>query len=70
MRLIPLVFAVAVAGCGGAVAESPLTVKLGLNHDATEQALKKHQFCLETSSSEVKHTQQKQVYPRCQRAAA
>lgn len=67
MRLIPLVFLV---GCGGAVAERPLTVSLGLTHDATEAALKKHQFCLETSSSSVKHTQQKQTYPRCNRAAA
>lgn len=68
MRLIPLVFVV--AGCGGAAAESPLTVTLGLNHDATEAALKKHQFCLETKSSVVKHTQQKQTYPRCERAAS
>lgn len=68
MRLIPLVFVV--AGCGGAVAEAPLTVKLGITHDQTEQALREHQFCLETSSSTVKHTQQKQTYPRCQRAAA
>jgi hypothetical protein len=70
MRLNPLVFCVGVAACGGAVAESPLTVSLGLSHDATEQALKKHQFCLETRSSDIKHTQQKQTYPRCGRAAA
>jgi hypothetical protein len=68
MRLIPLVFAV--SACGGAVAESPLTVQLGLNHDQTEHALRSHQFCLETSSSTVKHTQQKQLYPRCKRAAS
>lgn len=68
MRSIPLVFVV--AACGGAVAESPLTVQLGLNHDQTEKALRDHQFCLETSTSTVKHTQQKQVYPRCARAAA
>src|SRR5687768_510416 len=68
MRLIPLVLLV--AGCGGAVAESPLTVKLGLSHDATEAALKDHQFCLETSSGTVKHEQQKQKYPRCKRAAS
>ncbi len=68
MRPIPLVFAL--AACGGAVAEAPLTMQLGLTHDATEKKLKEHQFCLETSSSTVKHTQQKQVYPRCSRAAA
>ncbi len=68
MRLIPLVLLV--AGCGGAVAESPLTVKLGLSHDATEEALRRHQFCLETTTSQVKQSQQKQTYPRCKRAAA
>jgi hypothetical protein len=71
MRPIPLVLAItAAAACGGPVAEAPLTMKLGLNHDATEQELRAHQFCLETSTSTVKHTQQKQVYPRCARAAA
>lgn len=60
----------ALAACGGPVAESPLTMQLGLTHDATEKALKAHQFCLETSSSTVKGTEQKQVYPRCDRAAS
>lgn len=68
MRSIPFVFVL--AACGGPVAESPLRVQLGLSHDATEQALRQHQFCLETSSGTVKHTQQKQLYPRCERAAA
>lgn len=68
MRLIPLVFLL--VGCGGATAEAPLTVKLGLTHDATEAALKQHQFCLESSTSTVKQTQQKQMYPRCERAAS
>lgn len=68
MRLIPLVLLV--AGCGGAAAESPLTVKLGISHDATEAALRRHQFCLQTSTSSVKQTQQKQTYPRCDRPAA
>ncbi len=70
MRLNPLVFLVAVGGCGGAVAERPLTVSLGITHDQTEAALKDHQFCLETSSSTVKQTQQKQTYPRCNRPAS
>lgn len=69
MRLIPFVM-LAVTACGGASAESPLTVHLGLSHDATEQALKSHQFCLERSSSEVMSQMTKQVYPRCTRAAA
>jgi len=68
MRLIPLVFLV--AACGGAAAESPLTVQLGLSHDATEKALKQHQFCLETSSATIASQQQKQVYPRCNRPAS
>jgi len=68
MRPIPFIFAL--VACGGAVAESPLTVPLGLSHDATEQALREHQFCLETSSAVIKHQQREQRYPRCSRAAA
>jgi len=68
MRLIPLVFCM--GACGGAAAESPLTVTLGITHDQTEAALKKHQFCLDMRSSEVKATARKQTYPRCDRPAA
>jgi hypothetical protein len=68
MRLIPLVLFV--AACGGASAESPLTVQLGLTHDQTAKMLEGHQFCLETSSATIASTQQKQVYPRCKRAAS
>jgi hypothetical protein len=68
MRPIPFVFAL--AACGGAVAESPLTMQLGLSREATEKQLREHQFCLETHPSVVKYTQHKQVYPRCERAAA
>jgi hypothetical protein len=68
MRLIPLVFVL--GACGGAVADSPLTVKLGLSHDATQRALRAHHFCLESSTSQVAHTQRKQVFPRCDRPAA
>jgi hypothetical protein len=75
MRLNRLVFLVGsvlafAAGCGGAAAERPLTISLGLTHDQTKAALEQHQFCLETSSSQVAHTQQKQTYPRCKRAAS
>ena len=38
MRLILLVIAHSVA-CGGATAEAPLSVRLGLDHEATRQAL-------------------------------
>ena len=58
------------AACGGAVAESPLTMPLGLSHDATERALRDHQFCLETNPAVIKHEQRQQTYPRCKRAAA
>jgi hypothetical protein len=68
MRLIPL--ALFVAACGGASAESPLNVQLGLTHDQTAKMLKDHQFCLEVSSSAVMATQQKQTFPRCERAAS
>jgi hypothetical protein len=68
MRPIPFVFVL--AACGGPAAEAPLTMQLGLSHDATEQQLRAHQFCLETSSSAVTSTQAKQVYPRCERAAS
>ena len=63
MRWIPLVFC---AACGGASAESPLTVSLGLTHDATEQALHAHQFCREPGQV----NSDKEVFPRCDRAAA
>ena len=68
MRLIPLVLFV--AACGGATAESPLTVQLGLTHNQTEKMLKDHQFCLETSTATIADQQQKQVYPRCERPAS
>ena len=68
MRLIPLVLFV--AACGGATAESPLTVQLGLSHDQTQKMLEGHQFCLETSTAVVQSTQKKQVFPRCKRAAS
>jgi hypothetical protein len=58
------------AACGGAVAEAPLAVPLGLSHDQAERALREHQFCLETSSAVVKHQQRVQRYPRCKRTAA
>ncbi|NVB83992.1 MAG: hypothetical protein HOV81_36790 [Kofleriaceae bacterium] len=71
MRLIPLLMmVVGASACGGATAESPLTVSLGGSHDATEQALKTHQFCLERSSSVIASQQKQQLYPRCGRTAA
>lgn len=68
MRLVSLVLCV--AGCGGATAEAPLTVRLGLSHDATERALREHQFCLDAGPGDVKAMMPRQRFPRCERAAA
>jgi len=64
MRLIPFAFVIA---CGGPTAEMPLTVPLGLTHDATDQALRAHQFC-RPASRELPSSHQ--IYPRCDRAGA
>jgi hypothetical protein len=54
------------AACGGPVAESPLTVDLGISHAATEQALRAHQFCREPGQLSGAHL----MFPRCERVAA
>lgn len=54
------------AACGGPSAEAPLTLQLGLDHAATEQALHAHQFCREAGQQRSNH----EVFPRCDRAAA
>jgi hypothetical protein len=64
MRLILL--SIGLAACCGVTAESPLTIPLGLSHDATTQALRGHQFC--RTDREVDGPQR--VYPRCDRAGA
>lgn len=64
MRLIALVlFACA---CGGATAEAPLTVSLGISHKDAEKALHDHQFC----HKQGELPQKDEVYPRCDRTAA
>ena len=62
MRLILLVL---IAACGGATAEAPLTVQLGLTHVATEQALHAHQFCREPGQLDTN----RELFPRCDRTA-
>ena len=64
MRLIPLVFIT--AACGGGMAESPLTIPLGITHAATDQALHAHQFCRKEGQVDARQ----QLYPRCDRAGA
>jgi hypothetical protein len=54
------------AACGGPSAEAPLTLRLGVNHVETEQALHAHQFCREAGQGRASH----EVYPRCDRPAA
>ena len=63
MRLILLAF---VAGCGGRSAEAPLTVRLGITHDAAEKELRAHQFCRESGQVDTA----KEVFPRCDRTAS
>jgi hypothetical protein len=63
MRLIALVL---LAACGGANADQPLTVPLGLSHKAAEQQLHAHQFC----HAQGQLPQKTEMYPRCDRTAA
>jgi hypothetical protein len=65
MRLIPLLFAA--AACGGASAEAPLTVPLGLTHKDTATALHAHQFC---HPDHGQLPQKQELYPRCDRTAS
>jgi hypothetical protein len=65
MRLVSLLLAV--AACGGASAEAPLTVPLGLTHKDAETALQAHQFCHEHDGQ---LPQKQEVYPRCDRTAS
>jgi len=64
MRWIGLVFVA--AACGGATAEAPLTIELGITHAAAEQALHAHQFCRESGLVDANQ----ELFPRCERTAA
>lgn len=61
MRLIPL--ALFIAACGGAGADAPLRMTLGLSRDDTEKALASHQYCRKPGDANLP----KQIYPRCDR---
>lgn len=54
------------AACGGPTAEAPLTVQLGITHDAAERDLQAHQFCREQGQINSTH----ELFPRCDRTAA
>jgi hypothetical protein len=66
MRLVTLVVASTLAACGGANADLPLTVPLGLTHKDAEQQLHAHQFCHEQGEL----PQKTELYPRCDRTAS
>lgn len=59
MRLIPIVF---LLGCASTTAESPLTVKLGLQREQSVAELHKHQYCRKDGPPEKVET-----FPRCDR---
>ena len=70
MTLKMLAFVVA-CGCGGASAESPLTVPLGLSRAATVQALHAHQYCRTPDPHRAEaDVPKEETYPRCGRTAA
>jgi hypothetical protein len=54
------------AACGGPSAEAPLTVNLGITHEAAEHDLHAHQFCRVQGQVDSNH----EMYPRCDRTAA
>lgn len=51
-----------VSGCAAVTADSPLTVSLGLDRDATTKALHDHQYC-----HKIDPPQKTETYPRCDR---
>ncbi|MBV8756285.1 MAG: hypothetical protein JO257_03350 [Deltaproteobacteria bacterium] len=65
MRLSALVCLLATA-CGGANADQPLTIPLGLTHKQAEAQLHAHQFC--HAQGQLPQTQE--MYPRCDRTAS
>jgi len=62
---LPVLLAL-LAACGGPTAEAPLTVQLGITHDAAEHDLQAHQFCREQGQINSNH----ELFPRCDRTAA
>jgi len=61
MRLAPLF--VCVVACGGAVAERPLNMQLGIPREQAVRELRAHAFCPGTTGR-----QKLEIYPRCERA--
>ena len=51
------------SGCGGATAEAPLTVSLGIPHDQAVSQLEQHQYCRKSGEPASRF----ETYPRCNR---
>lgn len=64
MRLFSFVSLLAVVGCGGATAEAPLTLKLGVPRAQADKELRAHQYCPKFDGPR----QKLETYPRCERA--
>jgi hypothetical protein len=68
MRLVSFVSVLAVLapnlGCGGAAAEAPLTLKLGVSREQADKELRAHEYCHTVDGPRPKV----ETYPRCKRA--
>ena len=64
MRLLSLVIVSALGACGGAAAEKPLTMKLGIPRAEAVTALRSHHYCHKPDGP----PQRVETYPRCERA--
>ncbi len=62
----PIALLLLACACGGANADAPLTVPLGITHRDAEKVLHDHQFC----HKQGELPQKQELYPRCDRTAA
>ena len=67
MRLVSILLATLVSGCGGVTAEAPLNLRLGGERAHTTQELKAHKFCHKEDGGPQPNPE---TYPRCARAGA
>jgi hypothetical protein len=63
IRLSPWLWLGLLAACGGASAEGPLTVPIGLSRDQTARELRHHQYC--TGKEHVPPEATAETFPRC-----
>jgi len=57
---------ICVVGCGGVVAEQPLTIPLGIDRAAADQALHDHKYCHSVDGPRPAV----ETYPRCDRVGS